>query len=49
VAGTEGNVEELRHHPGAADIGPKTCASGTNDPMDLDLALDILLSVTGFS
>jgi uncharacterized protein DUF222/HNH endonuclease len=44
-----GNVEELCHHPGAADIGPKTCASGTNDPMDLDLAVDILLSVTGFS
>jgi hypothetical protein len=28
-------------------IGPSTCASGTGDPMDLDIAVDVLLGATG--
>jgi Domain of unknown function (DUF222)/HNH endonuclease len=34
--------------PRPAAIGPKTCASGDGDPMHLDLAVDILLTATGF-
>jgi Domain of unknown function (DUF222)/HNH endonuclease len=45
-----GGADELQRSHAAVDIGPKSCASGgDSDPMDLDLAVDILLSVTGFS
>jgi len=43
-----GDVDDLRRSHAGLDIGPKTCASGDNDPMDLDLAVDVLLDVTGF-
>jgi Domain of unknown function (DUF222)/HNH endonuclease len=44
-----GDVDELRRSHAAVNIGPRTCASGDNDTMDLDIAVDVLLSVTGFS
>jgi HNH endonuclease len=42
-----GDVDELRRSHAAMGIGPRTCAGGDHDPMELDLAVDILLSVTG--
>jgi hypothetical protein len=42
-----GDAEQLlRNDPGAA-IGPSTCASGTGEPMDVELAVEALLSATG--
>jgi hypothetical protein len=41
-----GDADELQRYNPAA-IGPSTCASGDGDPMDLDLAVDALLSATG--
>ena len=42
-----GDSDELRRHSTAAAIGPSTCAGGAGDPMDLDIAVDVLLSATG--
>jgi hypothetical protein len=41
-----GDTDELRHANASTAIGPSTCASGTGDPMDLDIAVDVLLSAT---
>jgi Domain of unknown function (DUF222)/HNH endonuclease len=41
-----GDLNQLRDLSAAQAIGPSTCASGTGDPMDLDLAVDALLSAT---
>jgi hypothetical protein len=41
-----GDAEELRRHEHASAIGPSTCASGTGEHMDLDLAVNALVSAT---
>jgi Domain of unknown function (DUF222)/HNH endonuclease len=42
-----GDAEQLLRNDAAATIHPDTCASGTGEPMDVELAVEALRSATG--
>jgi hypothetical protein len=44
AAPSPGDAGEVVQSDRTATIGPDTCASGTAEPMDLELAVDAMLS-----